>query len=237
MHIIIIINKLLGFFNLEIKRKSKETGKNKWKKLEELPKVQTIIDIGVAKRGTPELYCHFPDAHYLLVDPLESSSSGLEVQQLLKKSDKNIFIPIALGSQNTKAIIGVRRRDRKTSFFSNKGVVMSAQEIIERREVNVKKLDDLINELSLTDNHPFGIKIDTEGYEMEVLKGATETLQRTIFAIIEYHHEIIRDNKPGYNLQDIVNFMNNKGFITLFFLDGKNVVFINNKIDAEAQFK
>ena len=52
---------------------------------------------------------------------------------------------------------------------------------IEEREVALRKLDHI----SVAYPGRVGLKIDTEGSEVEVLEGATETLERCDFAILE----------------------------------------------------
>lgn len=55
-------------------------------------------------------------------------------------------------------------------------------------EVKVEKLDDVVGELGIS---PTMLKIDTEGHEMEVLKGARRTLikNRPTLVIAAYHYE------------------------------------------------
>lgn len=53
------------------------------------------------------------------------------------------------------------------------------------------------------------IKIDVEGYEMEVLKGAEKTLEQTKFVMIELNSNT---NKYGSSNQECVNFLKQKGY-------------------------
>jgi FkbM family methyltransferase len=51
---------------------------------------------------------------------------------------------------------------------------------------NKKKLNRIYKS-----NLKIGIKIDTEGYELEVIKGAKETLKKTQFVLLEARHNHI----------------------------------------------
>jgi hypothetical protein len=51
------------------------------------------------------------------------------------------------------------------------------------------------------------LKIDTEGYEVECLKGAQETLRRTDRIVLEYHSFDLRD--------EVMTILENSGFFSL----------------------
>ena len=42
-----------------------------WSQLNQLPEIDTFIDIGVGVDGTPEFYNIFPNSKLILIDPLE----------------------------------------------------------------------------------------------------------------------------------------------------------------------
>ena len=60
-----------------------------WQQLQKLPKINTLIDIGVGPMGTPELYDLFPNAKLLLIDPLSESSAYID--EHLKQRDVTFY--------------------------------------------------------------------------------------------------------------------------------------------------
>ena len=218
---------LSGYQLRRIKDNQKNINKKKaedfiWRKASNLPKVPTIIDIGIGPKATPGLYKHFPHARYVFIDPLEECRKAVEKRL---EGCNNIFIASAVGSTNTCSILNVARKPSRSSFYK-RGIkkVSFKSEPIEQRKVPVQRLDDIILPFSL--ETPFGIKIDTEGYELEVLRGATSSLKNSSFVIVEFHFSDSILN--SYTLQDILTYMEKAGFYAYFMLsDGRNIVFIN----------
>lgn len=80
-----------------------------------------------------------------------------------------------------------------------------------RREVvkiPIKPLDEIVTASGL--GGPFGLKIDIEGFELEALRGATETLKSSEFVLFESQIESF-DPKP-YSQAEIFAFLEALGF-------------------------
>lgn len=215
-----LVNKVLSYGGLEISRKKQK--KSVWDKTSTLPKVPTLIDVGIGEGGSHLLYKHFPDARMVFIDPMEECRQA--VKEYLEIKD-NVYIATALGSAKTSTVINVLRSQSMSSLLNRPKIYSCDEETVENREVPVQRLDDVIDQLSL--DTPYGIKIDTEGYELEVLKGAPKTLQNTLFVIVEFHFWVNYVTKNPYSLQDLINYMVNAGFSAHFMLpDGMNIVFI-----------
>jgi FkbM family methyltransferase len=101
---------------------------------------------------------------------------------------KNIHpIRTALGENPGKASLNVYKKHGNNSFFAK------ATETLERREeVRVRTLDELARELSLP--RLSLIKLDTEGYELNVLKGAEQTVRKLKPQIVGEAHPHVSDS-------------------------------------------
>ncbi|MFN3642829.1 MAG: FkbM family methyltransferase [Gemmobacter sp.] len=141
-----------------------------------------VIDAGV-DAGTPFLYRALPDALFLLVDPRAEARAALDRPDAPARA---VFHAVALGAGEGQAMLTIPRTARgpdgaMASLRRRIGAMADRVTASEVRPVPVTTLD------ALAAPHPgrIGIKIDTEGYEAEVLDGARETLRRTDFVILE----------------------------------------------------
>lgn len=75
--------------------------------------------------------------------------------------------------------------------------------------VNVKTLDYIANHFSILSNIRL-IKIDTEGYELFVLKGSKNILKRTEMIYFEYWEKLTK--KYNYTFKEIFSLLKNSGF-------------------------
>ena len=83
---------------------------------------------------------------------------------------------------------------------------------------NIKKLDTIIKDKKSLGK--IGIKIDTEGYELDVILGASETLKYAKFVIAEvrHNHESL---KGVYKLQEFMSLMSKNNFSLSMILTAK----------------
>ena len=142
-----------------IKKFYEETGMYvDWKQLSKLPRIDTLIDIGVGPNGTEDLYNHFTNAKLILIDPID------EAKEYAKKISKT----------------------RNVEFFQN----------------------------------ALGIKVDTEGFELDVMLGASEILKYTKFVIAEVRHN--HESLQGvYKLHEFMKVMSDNKFVLTTILTAK----------------
>ncbi len=141
-----------------------------------------VVDVGVA-RGTAWLYRSFPEAKLVLIDPQPECEAMVKSRYADMDFD---FHPVALGAADTSAQL--RIPIKKTG----RGVAMAS--LLDRQDALAQKfpdhdvLDVPVTRLD-TVMAPYqgrvGLKVDTEGFEHQVLLGARETLLRCDFVILE----------------------------------------------------
>ena len=135
----------------------------------------TVIDVGVAE-GTESLYEAFPDAYLALIEPLAEWEPDL---RRLVESRPGDYVLTAVGAREGSIAIQVDQNPYTSSVLPQ----VNPRPYKERREVPVKTLDQLVEARGW--RPPFGLKVDVEGFELEVIEGAAATLEQTQFVLAE----------------------------------------------------
>lgn len=92
--------------------------------------------------------------------------------------------------------------------------------IVKTTKVETVRLDSFIAEMSV-DEIDF-LKIDTEGYELEVLKGAVNLLQDHKIKIIAFEHSPVLLKKQNRNIFEVIDFLKTYDY-SIFRLNGEKI--------------
>jgi FkbM family methyltransferase len=139
----------------------------------------TVIDVGVAT-DTDELYVHFPQARYLFVEPLAEFEPNL--QQLCQRYPGSNYMLAAAGADNGEITFNVGPSMGDSSIYQTIECRDGAYEMY-KRTVPQYRLDTMWEALELTG--PTLLKVDVQGGEIEVLKGATTIMDQFEVIILE----------------------------------------------------
>ena len=163
---------------------------------------KTVFDVGAAN-GTPVLYKAFPEAFHVLIEPLEENEPHL--QKILREYEGKYFLT-AVGARDEELTINVEPNKRRSSIYSRTS--LSPTDPVEKRKIPVTTLDALAKEHHF--QPPFGLKIDTEGFEYQVLEGAPNFLRETQFVIAELSIEKLYED--SYSFAEFVGLMDRHNF-------------------------
>ncbi|MGL2966851.1 FkbM family methyltransferase [Flavobacterium sp. XGLA_31] len=163
-----------------------------------------IVDVG-ANHGTwtRETLQYFPEAHYTLIEPQEWLQPSF--QDLLDANSKITYLPVGAGSQKGSFKFTIVDRDDSCSFRYSQE---EAEKLgLKQLDIPIITLNDIVN--SSTAPFPDIVKIDAEGLDIEVLKGASALFGKTEVFMVEAG-VVIKEFENSF--LKMINFMDEKGY-------------------------
>jgi FkbM family methyltransferase len=109
---------------------------------------------------------------------------------------------MALGSRNATELINVSRNSYSSSLLPMTDTHISAapsSAYVKSEEIIVRRLDDILVELGIPPDEPLALKIDTQGYEAQVLAGAPLTIPRIKLIFTELSLAPLYDGAPTFD--------------------------------------
>jgi len=199
-----------------IKKYYEETGMFvDWGQLKNLPEIDTLIDIGVGPNGTPELYSRFPNANLILIDPLQEAKDY--AYNNLHGRDYTFYQMAVGNADGLESIINVQKELGGSSILKVADINYIDNNN-DKRIITINKLDTLMKDGTEYGN--LGIKVDVEGYELDVIKGGRETLKLAKFVLAEVRHNY-ESFQGVYSLPEFVYEMQSNGFMLTMVITAK----------------
>jgi FkbM family methyltransferase len=168
-----------------------------------------IVDVGVAT-GTPELYAAFPEARLLLVEPLREYLPALDGLRATRGAEVELA---AAGRAAGTTELTVHRVLACSSIVGER---TGDEADVTRREVPVVRVDELCAARGI--DGPYVLKVDVEGFELDVVAGAQGILPRTELVLLEV--SLFQLNGANPQLGDVVCAMRDLGYVVYDVYNG-----------------
>jgi FkbM family methyltransferase len=162
--------------------------------------IETIIDVGVFV-DTPVLRSFFPDKTHILFEPIE------EFRPIIENTYRDIqhkLYSFPLYEEDCEVKMKISLDENKKIKHSR----ITKEDCKNFRIMQAKKLDSVLKDADF--KKPYFLKLDVDDAELEILKGAVETLKYCSVIQIEMHPRdfLKRSNfieQHGFKLFDIVD--------------------------------
>ena len=161
-----------------------------------------IIDIGAYEgKWTEEVSEIFPEAQFLMIEA-QVEKETLIKNVALKDSNKRDYRIALLSADDNKTLLF-------NQYETASSVLVEHHDTgAEKKAIISKSLDTVLNDSNF--QMPDFIKLDTQGYELEILKGGTNTLASAKVVLMEVSFIDIYKNGPL--VLDVLNFMDKHNF-------------------------
>jgi FkbM family methyltransferase len=142
-------------------------------------RVESVVDVGAAAGEWTELALKsLPNAQYLMVEALEERRGALN--SVCQRHPGNCFAHIGAAGAARGEVEFLVARDIDGSSAVNGKAPAPGEEI---RTVPVATIDQLVRDYKL--KGPYLLKLDTHGFEIPILEGATNAMSEASVLIIE----------------------------------------------------
>jgi FkbM family methyltransferase len=174
--------------------------------------IDTLLDIGAnVGRFSTTIHALIPDIKIFAFEPLPDCYKKT-VESLKRVPTAKVF---NCGLGNAEATIDIFANDfsPSSSFLPMGKTHLEAFPSTHQQKkikVQVRRLDDMRQELDIDLKANTMVKIDVQGYERDVLNGGLKTIAQAKFVLIEVSYEELYDNQPLF--ADVFDIMRSLGF-------------------------
>jgi len=199
-----IINILERLSGRQIVRRSPGRGADLFANIDQIygkQNFRVVFDVGANVGQTAVVYRkEFRNAEIYSFEPVSATFQKLEAN--LGVTEGVHLFKIGFGSKASSVEISLGEDSRTSSILYPQGSVLES--------VEIETLDDFVvqHDLDCIDL----LKIDTEGYELEVLKGGYGLLRTQRIAMIYIEVELVHTNRHFVSLEDINNVLVEHGY-------------------------
>ena len=184
-------------------------------KLFQLHDIQCVIDVGAHRGGFARFLRNEVGYSGKLISLEPASGNLLHLRPVAAKDPQWEVYPLALGSVEARQTMHVMKQSVFNSFLEpdrSRMAEFHARNTVDHEEtVEVRRLDHLWVELERTHQiKNVFLKIDTQGYDMEVLRGAGEALDQIRAIQTEASVQPLYEKMTPYPV--ILDFLVERGF-------------------------
>ncbi len=228
--------KLINKAGYDIYKKSKKVQlliNEKWNFLRRVD-IRTIIDVG-ANDGQfiKEVSNIFPNAEFYSFEPLKDCYERLIIN--FKNNAKVHAFNFALGEEDGEIIFSRSSASTSSSILKmgrlHKILFPNTANLIEEK-VKIKRIDDVFENKVIQDL--ILLKIDVQGAEEKVIKGAIQFLKKVNIIITEVSYATLYEDQPLF--VDILNLLLAQNFIFIGMLEQFSSPSTNAPLFADAIF-
>jgi FkbM family methyltransferase len=164
----------------------------------------TIVDVGASNGSWSEVCMrHFPDANYLLLEAQSCHARALE--------------DFCRRHPNAQSILAAAGNEDGSCFFDDSdpfgGLASNVSTVGCNTALPMVRLDSAIERSGLPG--PYLLKLDTHGFELQIIQGAEQMLRNTELAVIEAY--IFRLNDKALLSHELCVEMDRRGFQLIDF--------------------
>ena len=187
--------------------------------------INTFFDVGAHKGETvklfndnfniKEFYCFeaSPINFYYLKKKISKIGNKIKIFNFGLGETKSVLSFNQLEESSSSTLVDI---NQNSNYFKKKNKILSIFNFKKDQDkifnVEINTLNDFMEKESI--NKIDILKIDTEGFEFKVIKGAKKKIKNIKYIYFEHHYDDMLKKK--YSFSDIHSYLNKNGFIKVF---------------------
>jgi FkbM family methyltransferase len=206
-------------------------------------RITTILDCGAnAGQYVDDLKAAGWKGEVYSFEPLSEAYAKLRARA--EASERWRTFHFALGERNEESTIQIAGNSYSSSLleFSNDfKELLPAASPVGTETVTIRRLDDVVNEEGIGFDGPVMLKLDVQGFELSVLRGAEATLNR--ISVIQCELALVTSYEGGATFSEVRDYLRERGFVLAHIIDGHasretgelrevDGLFLNTKLEA-----
>ncbi len=181
--------------------------------------IEVVLDVGanIGQFGSMLRSSGYPN-QIISFEPVSSSYDSLE--NISKSDDLWTCFNFGLGAENQEMDIFITQNKVSSSLLEpeqNLRTIEESTEVVESEKILVKTLDSIFQEMNLQGKNIF-LKMDVQGYEQNVLMGASQSLSQ--ISALQMEMPLIKTYKGSHNFYELDAFVRDKNFELIGLDDG-----------------
>ena len=154
-----------------------------------------IVDVGANKgRWSRDARLVYPECEFTLIEPQREMAKYLD--KFCEGTENCRWIEAGAGAESGELTFTVCPDTVSSSFAVSEAE--AKENGFERRTVPVVTLDEILADQIAADKAPEIVKIDAEGFEFQVLQGATQLIGKSELIFLEAHMISDEDDTSGF---------------------------------------
>lgn len=175
-----------------------------------------VVDVG-ARWGAADVWSSLaPHVHVFGFDPDPEECARLNDLAVQREPRLETYVPVALGEATKDVTLYVTRQPACSSIYPPREELRAAApalssdlELAETQTIRLRSLDEWCADEGVT--YVDGLKLDTQGSELGVLRGATTILPSVLWVEVEVEFNPIYQGQPLFG--DVDAFLREHGFV------------------------
>ena len=180
-----------------------------------------VLDVG-ANKGQFSLACRLVHRDVSITGFEPIPTEGAFFRAIHKSDPATTLVECALGEKEGSAILHVTGRADSSSLLpvgDLQAKLFPGTEEVTTLQVQVRRLDDLSSYWSAGTS--LLLKLDVQGFELSVLKGAANALRHCRYVYAECSHEILYEGQALY--PEVERFLSLSGFAMVAYANEQRV--------------